>query len=131
LDNLKEYFALEKTRIDDLRDLGGEVMLVPLKEGVDYRRALEILSRNLANFIQEKLGKGYTATKVGYQDEWLVREPGHQSYGLKLYYEAGRIIITRVAILEDETIFRRYCQYLKEIGDSSIDKWEKEEERLI
>lgn len=129
--DVSEYFLLDKVRIDDLRDLGGEVILVPLKEGVNYRVALEVLSRNLATFIQQELGKGYTATKIGYQDEWLVREPGHQSYGLKLYCEAGKIIITRVAILEDETIFHRYCRYLKELEKTSPEKTDWEEERLI
>lgn len=124
--DLTEYFFLERTRIDDLRDLGGEVMLVPLKEGINYRIALEVLSQNLASFIQRELGKGYTATKIGYQDEWLVREPGHQSYGLKLYREAGKIIITRVAILEDETLLPRYCQYLKNLAQSPPEEksWE-------
>lgn len=129
--DVSEYFLLDKVRIDDLRDLGGEVILVPLKEGVNYRVALEVLSRDLAHFIQKELGKGYTATKIGYQDEWLVREPGHQSYGLKLYYEAGKIIITRVAILEDEEIFRRYCHHLKNLGQSPPEGKDWEEEKLI
>jgi|UniRef100_A0A7C3Z0P5 hypothetical protein len=127
MENLKEYFILDKVRIDDLRDLGGEVMIVPLRERVDYRRALEVLSKNLAQFIQKELGKGYSATKIGYQDEWLVREPGHQSYGLKLYHEAEQIIITRVAILEDESIFKRYCQYLRDFEYHPSEQEEEEE----
>ncbi len=130
MSDLKDYFLLTKTRIDDLRELGGEVIIVPLKEGVNYRVALEVLSRNLASFIQNDLGKGYTATRIGYEHEWLVREPGHQSYGLKLFHEAGKIIIIRVAILEDETIFRRYCEYLKGLASSPPESQNSKEEKL-
>jgi hypothetical protein len=43
---------------------------------------------------------------------FTVREPGHQAYGLKVSVEEGCAIISRVAILEDDTVFQRYVQYL-------------------
>ncbi len=122
LPNLSDFFDLSKVQIADLRDWGGEVIICPLKEGVNCQKALELLANDLALFIRKELGKGYSATKVGYEYEWLVREPGHQSYGLKLFPEGRKIIISRVAILEDETIFRRYYEYLKEPPAPPLDQ---------
>jgi hypothetical protein len=49
--------------------------------------------------------------------EWIVREPGHETYGLKIVGEGNRVIVKRVAILEDETFMNRYVRYLHRLAE--------------
>jgi hypothetical protein len=63
--------------------------------------------------MQKKTGRGYEPAKeVGQPNEIIVREPGHQYYGLKVFVEGRFIYISRVAILEDETILKQYVDHL-------------------
>ena len=73
-----------------------------------------MVANELANFMQQKTGRGYEpALEVGQPNEIIVREPGHSYYGLKVFSESGYIFISRVAILEDETIFQQYVHHLQ------------------
>ena len=64
--------------------------------------------------MQQKMGRGYEiALEVGQPNEVIVREPGHAYYGLKVFTEARFIFISRVAILEDETILKQYVDHLR------------------
>jgi len=111
--DLKNYFDLKRTRLDDIRDYGGEVIILFLKEGVSLTEAVEVLSWEIAKFLQNETGKGYSPSKEpGMGIEWIVREPGHETYGLKVVGEGNRVIVKRVAILEDETFMTRYVRYL-------------------
>ena len=63
--------------------------------------------------MQAKTGRGYVpALEVGQPNEVMVREPGHAYYGLKVFSEGKFIYVTRVAILEDETILKQYVDHL-------------------
>ncbi len=63
--------------------------------------------------MQKKTGRGYELSlEVGQPNEIIVREPGHQYYGLKVFAEGHFIYISRVAVLEDETIFKQYVDHL-------------------
>lgn len=116
--DLRNYFDLKKTRLDDVRDYGGEVIILFLKEGVSPIEAVEVLSWEIAKFLQNETGKGYSPSKEpGMGIEWIVREPGHEVYGLKIIGEKSRIIVKRVAILEDETFMTRYVRYLHRLAE--------------
>ncbi|MEO0087700.1 MAG: hypothetical protein ABIK77_06180 [candidate division WOR-3 bacterium] len=116
--DLRNYFDLKKTRLDDIREYGGEVILLFLKEGISLNEAIEVLSWEIAKFLQNETGKGYSPSKEpGMGIEWIVREPGHETYGLKIVGEGNRVIIKRVAILEDETFMNRYARYLKQLAE--------------
>ncbi|MEO0089331.1 MAG: hypothetical protein ABIK78_05995 [candidate division WOR-3 bacterium] len=116
--DLRDYFDLKKTRLDDIRDYGGEVIILFLKEGVSTIEAVEALSWEIAKFLQNETGKGYSPSKEpGMGIEWIVREPGHETYGLKIIGETKRVIVKRVAILEDETFMNRYVRYLHRLAE--------------
>jgi|UniRef100_A0A7C6EDF4 hypothetical protein len=77
-------------------------------------QALTAVANELSNFMQKKLGRGYEiAAEVGQPNELIVREPGRQYYGLKVFFEGQFIFISRVALLEDETILRQFVDYLR------------------
>jgi hypothetical protein len=91
----------------------GEVIQIPIKEDLIAMRAVEAVAKELANFMQMKTGRGYEpSVEVGQPNEMLVRESGHQYYGLKVFCEGKCIYISRIAILEDETIFKQYVDHL-------------------
>ncbi|MCS7250049.1 MAG: hypothetical protein N2323_00090 [candidate division WOR-3 bacterium] len=116
--DLRDYFDLKRSRLDDVREYGGEVIILFLKEGVSISEAVETLSWEIAKFLQRETGKGYSPSKEpGMGIEWIVREPGHEVYGLKIVGEANRVIIKRVAILEDETFMNRYVRYLHQLAE--------------
>lgn len=104
---------LAKAQVEDRRETHGEVVKIPLKEGILAERALNAVALEVANFMQKKMGRGYeSAREVGQPNEIIVREPGHQYYGLKVFVEGRFIFISRVAVLEDETILQQFVDYL-------------------
>ena len=76
-------------------------------------QVLSAVADNLSWFMEQVTGRGYQKAEEVYDVGYTVREPGHQAYGLKVNAEANIVIIARVALLEDETIFQRYVNYLR------------------
>ncbi len=111
---MTDYVDIPAARVEDRRETHGEVVKIPIKENVSAMRALTAVANELSTFMQKKLGRGYeTAAEVGQPNEIIVREPGHQYYGLKVFVEGGCVFISRVAVLEDETILRQFVDYLQ------------------
>jgi len=89
------------------------VVKISLKEDIEPIKAVAAVANALANFMQKNTGRGYEpALEVGQPNEIIVREPGHQYYGLKVFSEGRFIYISRVAILEDETILQQFVDHL-------------------
>lgn len=97
----------------DHRATGGEVVTIPLTNPMQREQALAALADNVAYFMERVTGRGYQKSEEVYDIGYTVREPGHQAYGVKVLVEENSLIVARVAILEDETIFSRYAEYLK------------------
>ncbi|MEO0080392.1 MAG: hypothetical protein ABIK44_06940 [candidate division WOR-3 bacterium] len=110
---LRQFVDIDRAEVVDVRALGGEVIRIPLLGGGLLINALSAVADNLAWFMEQATGRGYQKAEEVYDIGFTVREPGHQAYGLKVHSEAGMVIISRVSILEDETIFRRYVRYLQ------------------
>ncbi len=113
LETLKQYVDAGQAQVVDARSMGGEVIKVPVLNPMMASQALAALADNLSGFMEEVTGRGYQKAEEVYDLGYTVREPGHQAYGLKIGMEEGCAIVSRVAILEDETTFHRYVQYLK------------------
>jgi len=109
---LRQFVDIDRAEVVDARTHGGEVIRIPLIGGGLVVAALAAVADNLAWFMEQATGRGYQKAEEVYDVGFTVREPGHQAYGLKVHAEAGMVIISRVSILEDETIFRRYVRYL-------------------
>lgn len=112
-EELKKFVELERAKVVDERAKGGEVILIPLVNQFAPLPALAAVADNLAWFMEQATGRGYQKAEEVYDVGFIVREPGHQAYGLKVNAEGEMVVISRVSILEDETIFRRYLQYLQ------------------
>ncbi len=112
-EELKGFVELERAKVVDERAKGGEVILIPLVNQFAPLPALAAVADNLAWFMEQATGRGYQKAEEVYDVGFIVREPGHQAYGLKVNAEGEMVVISRVSILEDETIFRRYLQYLQ------------------
>lgn len=122
--SLKDEFDLEHAEIRDIRAQGGEVIVVPLKPGKLASPNVLPLSEDLALFMRNFTGRGYDVSRetMATGDSRLVREPGHEAFGLKLFVDGNRILIGRVAILEDETIYRSYIKHLKSLTQDEVKK---------
>jgi len=112
LSTLKQYVDTDRAEVVDARAQGGEVIMIPMHNAMSPRPALTAVAENLANFMEQVTGRGYRPAEEVYDIGYTVREPGHQHYGLKLTADQGAVIVSRVAILEDESIFQRYVDYL-------------------
>ena len=111
--NLKEYIDLAGSEVIDRREMHGEVIKIPIKEDINPMRAVQAVAQELSDFMQMKTGRGYEpSVEVGQPNEMLVRESGHQYYGLKVFCEGKCVYVSRIAILEDETIFKQYVDHL-------------------
>ena len=82
------------------------------------------LGEDLALFMRNFTGRGYDVSRESFAtgDSRFMREPGHEAFGLKLFVDGNRILIGRVAILEDETIFRSYIRHLKSLTQDEVEK---------
>jgi hypothetical protein len=112
LSQLRQLVDIDRAEVIDARTTGGEVVRIPIRSELLPIQVLEAVADNLSWFMETVTGRGYQKAEEVYDVGFTVREPGHQAYGLKVNAEAGFVIIARVAILEDETIFRRYVRYL-------------------
>jgi len=113
LNLLRQYVDIDQAQVVDARATGGEVIRVPMRERVLPIHALPVVADNLSWFMEQLTGRGYQKAEEAYGGGFTVREPGHQAYGLKVSAEANIVIVARVALLEDETIFQRYVNYLR------------------
>jgi hypothetical protein len=112
LNALRQLVDTDRAEVIDARSTGGEVIRIPLRGQLLLVQVLAAVADNLAWFLEQVTGRGYQKAEEVYDIGFTVREPGHQAYGLKVHSEPGLVIISRVAVLEDETIFRRYVNYL-------------------
>jgi hypothetical protein len=110
---VSQYVDTDRAEAVDARAHGGEVIRISMRERILPIHALAAVADNLSWFLEQVTGRGYQKAEEAYDAGFTVREPGHQSYGLKVNAEPGIVIITRVALLEDETIFQRYVNYLR------------------
>jgi hypothetical protein len=113
LNTLRQFVDPDRATVVDARSTGGEVIRIPMRPQLLPIQVLSAVADNLSWFLEQVTGRGYQKAEEVYDLGFTVREPGHQAYGLKVNAEAGVVIIARVAILEDETIFRRYVNYLR------------------
>jgi len=109
---LSTFVDTDQAQVVDARATGGEVIRIPLRSQFQPTQALSAVADNLSWFLEQVTGRGYQKAEEVYDAGFTVREPGHQAYGLKVNAEADIVIIARVALLEDETIFQRYVDYL-------------------
>ncbi|MGB9742542.1 MAG: hypothetical protein ACPL0F_05260 [bacterium] len=112
-EELRPFVELDRAEVVDERSKGGEVILIPLLNPFAPRPALSAVADNLSWFMERVTGRGYQKAEEVYDVGFIVREPGHQAFGLKVNAESGMVVISRVSILEDETVFRRYVNYLR------------------
>ena len=110
---LSQYVDTDRAEVVDARATGGEVIRITMRERILPIHALAAVSDNLSWFLEQVTGRGYQKAVEAYDAGFTVREPGHPAYGLKVTAEATIVIIARVALLEDETIFQRYVNYLR------------------
>ena len=113
LSYLGQFVDTDRAEVVDARATGGEVIRITMRERVLPIYALPAVADNLSWFMEQLTGRGYQKAEEAYGGGFTVREPGHQAYGLKVSAEANIVIIARVALLEDETIFQRYVNYLR------------------
>lgn len=114
LESLRRIIDADRAEVTDARSTGGEVIRIPIRpNGPMLVQVLAGVADNLSWFLEQVTGRGYQKAEEVFEIGFTVREPGHQAYGLKVNAESGFVIIARVAILEDETIFRRYVNYLR------------------
>lgn len=113
LSTVRQHVDTSRAAVIDARSTGGEVIKIPIHNPMQFRDALKPVAENLAWFMEKVTGRGYEKAEEVYDPGYTVREPGHQAYGLKVGTEEGSVIISRVAVLEDETVFRRYVDYLR------------------
>lgn len=112
LETVKQHFDITRAEVIDSRATGGEVVRVPILNLMMAEQGLVALANNVAWFMEKVTGRGYRKAEEVYELGYIVREPGHNAYGLKVVHEGDAAIVSRVAILEDETIFKRYVDYL-------------------
>jgi hypothetical protein len=112
LSSLRQLIDVDRAAVVDARAHGGEVIRIPIKSQMLLANILSAVADNLSWFMEQVTGRGYQKAEEVYDIGFTVREPGHQAYGLKIHSEPGVVIVSRVSILEDETIFRRYVNYL-------------------
>ena len=112
LSYLSAFVDSDRAEVVDARATGGEVIRITMRERILPIHALAAVADNLSWFLEQVTGRGYQKAEEAYDAGFTVREPGHQAYGLKVTAEASVVIIARVALLEDETIFQRYVDYL-------------------
>ena len=113
LNLLRQYVDPDSAQVVDARATGGEVIKVPLRPKVLAMQAVSAVADNLSWFLEQLTGRGYQKAEEVYGAGFTVREPGRNAYGMKATVEGNTVIIARVALLEDDTIFQRYVNYLR------------------
>ncbi len=112
MSTLRQYVDPDRAEAVDARATGGEVIKIPMQAHVPPIQALSAVADNLSWFMEQVTGRGYQKAEEVYDAGYTVREPGHQCYGMKVTAEGNVVIIARVALLEDETMFHRYVDFL-------------------
>ena len=110
---VSQYVDSDRAEVVDARATGGEVIRIPFRQMVLPNLALAVVADNLAWFLENVTGRGYQKAEEVYDAGFTVREPGRTAYGLKVTAEGPVAIIARVSLLEDETVFQRYVNYLR------------------
>jgi len=110
---VSQYVDTDRAEAVDARAHGGEVIRISMRERTLPIHALAAVADNLSWFLEQVTGRGYQKAEEVYDAGFTVREPGHQAYGMKVTAEGNVVIIARVSLLEDETIFQRYVNYLR------------------
>jgi hypothetical protein len=110
---VSQYVDSDRAEVVDARATGGEVIRIPFRQMVLPTQALAVVADNLAWFLENVTGRGYQKAEEVYDAGFTVREPGRNAYGLKVTAEGPVAIIARVSLLEDETVFQRYVNYLR------------------
>jgi len=113
LDLLRQYVDTDSAQVVDARATGGEVISIPMRQRVLPIQVLGAVADNLSWFLEQVTGRGYQKAEEVYDAGFTVREPGHQAYGMKVTAEGSVVIVARVSLLEDDTIFQRYVDYLR------------------
>ena len=113
LDLLRQYVDTDSAQVVDARATGGEVIKIPMRQRVLPTQVLGAVADNLSWFLEQVTGRGYQKAEEVYDAGFTVREPGHQAYGMKVTAEGPVVIVARVSLLEDDTIFQRYVDYLR------------------
>jgi hypothetical protein len=113
LNLLRQYADPDSAQVVDARATGGEVIRIPLRERVLPMHALGVVADNLSWFMEQLTGRGYQKAEEAYGGGFTVREPGRNAYGLTVTADGPVVIVARVSLLEDETIFQRYVNYLR------------------
>ena len=113
LDLLRQYVDTDSAQVVDARATGGEVISIPMRQRVLPIQVLGAVADNLSWFLEQVTGRGYQKAEEVYDAGFTVREPGHQAYGMKVTAEGPVVIVARVSLLEDDTIFQRYVDYLR------------------
>ncbi len=113
LATVRRHVDTRRAEVVDVRSMGGEVISIPLYSLMQNKVALAAVADNLAGFMEAVTGRGYRKAEEVYDVGFTVREPGRQQYGLKMLVDQNAVIISRVSILEDETVFKRYVEYLR------------------
>ncbi|MEO0005728.1 MAG: hypothetical protein ABIK18_00435 [candidate division WOR-3 bacterium] len=111
-EELRQFVDLDRAEVVDQRARGGEVILIPLLNPLAPLPALSAIADNLSWFMEQVTGRGYQKAEEVYDIGFVVREPGHHAYGLKVNADGPMVVISRVSVLEDETVFQRYVNYL-------------------
>jgi hypothetical protein len=113
LDSLRQFIDTDRAQVVDTRATHAEVIKIPIRPDAPMPiTVLSAVADNMSWFMEQVTGRGYQKAEEVYEVGFTVREPGHQAYGVKINAEPGMVIISRVSILEDETIFQRYVNYL-------------------
>ena len=110
---VSQYVDSDRAEVVDARATGGEVIRIPFRQMVLPNLALAVVADNLAWFLENVTGRGYQKAEEVYDAGFTVREPGRTAYGLKVTAEGPVVIVARVSLLEDETVFQRYVNYLR------------------
>jgi len=110
---VSQYVDSDRAEVVDARATGGEVIRIPFRQMVMPTQALAMVADNLAWFLENVTGRGYQKAEEVYDAGFTVREPGRNAYGLKVTAEGPVVIVARVSLLEDETVFQRYVNYLR------------------
>ena len=110
---MRQFVDTNQAAVVDARSMGGEVIKIPILNMMQVLQSLDAVAENLQLFMERVTGRGYRKAEEVYNVGFTVREPGHQSYGLKLIEDEGSVVISRIAILEDESILKRYADYVR------------------
>lgn len=124
MSSLKDSLDLKHAEIRDVRAQDGEVIIIPMRQDKPAGQQVQPLAEDLARFMCNLTGRGYEVSEetVTNGDSRFVHEPGHETFGLKVSADGSRVLVARVAILEDETALRGYVRHLSSLIVEEVEK---------